>query len=173
MKNKTKQNENKTKTMFADVDRLLQNQRDENEMNAFLTKGTMPKYLEQKTLRNPVEDIARYISDVELSRSPVSVTRFQQSYDNASFHNCISKCDRLMEQIIGPSEKVFEKADYEKEKLDCDDVDCPVCMEPIGTTGYMIPQCGHKICNACMFQNIRMNRDTGTVCCICRESILH
>ena len=71
--------------------------------------------------------------------------------------SCIQKCKHI--------ENIIEN--YQKE----DKKDCPICLETIGPMDYFMPTCGHKICRSCAMSNLFNNKNTGTLCSLCREKI--
>ena len=50
--------------------------------------------------------------------------------------------------------------------------ECPICYDPISTTNYIIPKCGHKVCLLCYKKSILSNRNIANNCCLCRQQIL-
>lgn len=49
---------------------------------------------------------------------------------------------------------------------------CPVCYEPIQSSNYITPKCGHKLCLQCYKQCILSRGECANKCCLCREQIL-
>ena len=46
---------------------------------------------------------------------------------------------------------------------------CPICLDAIGQTNFMVLRCGHQTCSDCIIQNIQ--RVNGMNCPVCREQI--
>ena len=46
---------------------------------------------------------------------------------------------------------------------------CPICLDAIGQTNFMVLRCGHQTCSDCIIQNIQRVR--GMNCPVCREQI--
>jgi len=46
---------------------------------------------------------------------------------------------------------------------------CPICLDDIGQTNFMVLRCGHQTCSDCIIQNIQRVR--GMNCPVCREQI--
>ena len=46
--------------------------------------------------------------------------------------------------------------------------DCPICIENIRDTGYVVTECGHHFCLKCFIEHIQNNNK----CPMCRKSII-
>ena len=49
--------------------------------------------------------------------------------------------------------------------------ECPICMKEIREKNYVIPNCGHRVCVNCFVINMKTNKNTGDLCCLCRQDI--
>lgn len=68
--------------------------------------------------------------------------------------------------------EITRKIDELKMNRNIQGDECPICYEPISTTNYIIPKCGHKVCLPCYKKSIISNRQTANTCCLCRQQIL-
>ena len=71
----------------------------------------------------------------------------------------IKKCDKL-QNIISNKNIVSDN-------------ECPVCYTEFGSTNYIVPKCGHKVCISCFTNNARQNRENANTCSLCRGDVLH
>jgi chromosome segregation ATPase len=51
------------------------------------------------------------------------------------------------------------------------DNECPICLNDMGKTNYLVPKCGHKLCMHCFVSNVVYTK-RGHICCLCRDIIV-
>lgn len=69
--------------------------------------------------------------------------------------------------------KINQKETQKRDEKKTENIEtCPVCYEPIKSTNYIIPKCGHKLCLDCYKKCILSKKECANKCCLCRQQIL-
>lgn len=50
--------------------------------------------------------------------------------------------------------------------------ECPICMNQITDRNYVMPVCGHRVCVSCFVTNLKINKQTGHICSLCRHDMI-
>lgn len=113
----------------------------------------------KQALRNTYNIIYNVnINDVYNTNSLQSTIRSRIEHQKTN--NMLHELDqRLMEW------KITQKEHHNEES-------CPVCYEPIQSSNYITPKCGHKLCLHCYKQCILSKGACANKCCLCKETIL-
>jgi hypothetical protein len=75
-------------------------------------------------------------------------------------------CSSILLSIKSIERTLKENIKRDNEKI------CPICLETIGETNYVMPICGHPLCVQCFVKNMTKNKQTGHMCGQCREIII-
>lgn len=138
---------------MEDIDNYIAEMKFKQEVQDYMEKNIYPPSLQvkyKKTIYKPEPLKPLYEKEnVEPSYTP--------SKNITDLQECIQQCKHIEE---------FVKK-YQKE----DKTTCPICLEDIGPVDYFMPNCGHKVCRCCAMQNLQNNKNTGSLCSLCRTQI--
>ena len=143
---------------------------DNSEVTRFLNQDIAPSYLSSY----PSPSVYKLIAtdrECEISRHTLDETIFRNKrfYPNEEKPENIKKVStELLERFHTLEDSLSEI----QNSLHTQQYTCPICIEDIQDTGYIVLQCGHRMCNACMFQNLSHNRSSGNRCPECRSTII-
>ena len=118
----------------------------EQEVNDYVQRGIYPERLKSK-----FTPITRDEPFKELNLPNIFPIQNDLS-ENLTIITKINKLEKELRETIGN--------------------DCPICMEKMGITNYIVPSCGHQICMNCFIKNIRHNNHMSHHCCLCRTKIV-
>jgi hypothetical protein len=136
------------------MDQFISKMRDEYEVHNYLKYNEKPHYLQKKNMDGST--FYRHYSKPD-EKMPLC---FDIMPSNLSeIEETIKKCDKL--QNILSNKNIVS------------DNECPVCYTEFGSTNYIVPKCGHKVCISCFTNNARQNRENANTCSLCRGDVLH
>lgn len=137
------------------MDQFINKMRNNHEVDNYLKYDEKPAYLEKKTVydstfyRHYSQPIETDLVCFDILRSNISTT----------VNESIQKCERL-QKILSNKQQITRD-------------ECPICYEEFGSTNFILPMCGHKVCISCFTNNARQNRENGNNCCLCRNPVMH
>ena len=136
------------------MDQFISKMRNDYEVDNYLKYNEKPHYLQKNTTYDST--FYRYCSQpiekelIHIDIMPSNLSKVEET---------IKKCEKLQNILLN------------KETVACEE--CPVCYTEFGTTNYILPKCGHKVCISCFTNNARQNREGANMCCLCRNPVLH
>jgi len=140
---------------FEEIDNLIKKFKDEEEMNNYLNKGIYPLSL-QTSIHTPV--LIPRLDDI---KTPIPITPIEIDYSYQK--SLINKVNNLENAV---RETLMRENKENKEN------ECPICLEDMGTSNFIVPSCQHKICIPCFIKNLKQNHNRGNNCCLCRKHII-
>lgn len=136
------------------MDQIINKMRTEYEVHNYLKYNEKPHFLQKKTTYDST--FYKYYSQ-PIETTLVSFDILPSNISNLK--ETIQKCQKIQNILLNTH------ANHTDE--------CPVCYTEFGTTNFILPKCGHKVCISCFTNNAIRNRDGANVCCLCRNPILH
>ena len=131
---------------MEEIDQFIQEYTQEQEIKDYIQKGIYPKRL----------------------KSNFKPIKYDEPLKELNIPNIFPVQNDLSENL-----KIINKIDkLEKELRETIVNECPICMEKMGITNYIVPSCGHQICMNCFIKNIRHNNHMSHHCCLCRTKIV-
>ena len=138
---------------MEDIDKFIADFKMQQEIQDYVEKDIYPPSLQVK-YRKPDYKPEPLKPFIEPSTIPDPIS---PSKNINTLHDCIRQCKHL--------EEIIKKYQQEEKTT------CPICFENIGPVDYFMPTCGHKVCRCCAMQNLQNNKNTGSMCSLCRTQI--
>jgi hypothetical protein len=139
---------NETKIIMEDIDRFIQNLKEEQEIKDYVEKDIYPERLRTSKIKK--------YNPLPLKPLEYDIIEKENIENNTSLiDNCFTRLCNVEKQL-----KDLERCNV-----------CPICLKLL-KNNFIQPSCGHKICISCGFENILKNKQTGNLCCLCRKSLI-
>lgn len=134
------------------------------DIDNFLQNGIHPKYYSNPTR---VVHSHRYFHHYNIDTLRNDVCRQDILHIQRKLQTNIMECNIIIETLKNIN--IYNNADGFSNNTHNNS--CPICMDILQESSYVLPSCGHKLCIQCFAKNIHCNRQTGHTCSLCRKSV--
>jgi|TARA_B110000503_G_C6889553_1_gene306136 hypothetical protein len=145
------------------MDILMEELNQRLEVDDFVKYGIYPSRLKSTFTKK----IIPHLEENPLEEYPLE----EYHYINERIHEDL---DNMLQSLHNVEEKLKEEQQREITKKSSSthtENECPICMDQISDRNYVMPVCGHCVCVSCFVTNLKINKQTGHICSLCRHEM--
>lgn len=150
---------------MEEIDLFIHNNNVNNMIKDYVEKDIKPDLSKLYKQKNKIKYVPKL-----LNNSLIDYNLLYPEYNNL-YKNNNTVFNNLQSKILNLENTIKIIMNEDKNKNEINNNECPVCYCDLTSNSYLTGICGHKYCGKCCFENFTKNKNTGSLCPLCRVSI--
>ena len=151
---------------MEEIDLFIYNNNVNNMIKDYLEKDIKPDLSKLSKQKNEIKHVPKLLNNTFIDHNLL-----YPEYNNL-YENSINEINTLQSKIINLENNIKIIMNENNNKNEINNNECPVCDCDLSVNSYLTGICGHKYCGKCCFENFTKNKNTGSLCPLCRVSII-